>query len=242
MGYTHIRFVAFHLRSIDRKARRPVAGHKCQVGIVESNAYRTVARAIAKMIDKLLKLGAHSTISTLSDGGIGIDEKGNRAMTSLLWNSRLWQRGLREQQCDTANQHARNFGSLEVNQPLQIENNPQSRAVHESKGLIQVKQYDDKSTSCVHIPGAQKLVGYFHTGPRTHQALVQARISGVSTETAKEPRVPPVPSLLGTGEGRQENRPASFPVHPVLKPADSHKLPGISGPLALLKKKSAFSI
>jgi hypothetical protein len=42
------------------------------------------------MIDKLLKFGTNSTVPMFSDGGVGIDEKGDRAMTALLRSSRLW--------------------------------------------------------------------------------------------------------------------------------------------------------
>src|SRR6266568_4790869 len=88
--YTHVRFVELHSSCIDRKARRPVTGYKCEVGIVEGNAYRTVARATTEMIDKLLELSANSVIPTLSAGEAGgIDEKGDRPMGTLLRSLRL---------------------------------------------------------------------------------------------------------------------------------------------------------
>jgi hypothetical protein len=43
------------------------------------------------MIDKLLKFGANRPISMFSDGGVGIDEKGDRAMTALLRTLYLWE-------------------------------------------------------------------------------------------------------------------------------------------------------
>jgi hypothetical protein len=45
------------------------------------------------MIDKLLKFGANSTVVPMfSDGEVGINEKGDRAMTALLRALYLWER------------------------------------------------------------------------------------------------------------------------------------------------------
>ena len=67
-----------------------MAGDECEIGIIEGDAHRTVARTITEVIDIFLKFGANRLVSMWSAGDDGgIDEKGDRPVTTFLQSLRL---------------------------------------------------------------------------------------------------------------------------------------------------------